>query len=337
MLTALGSGLASIFYGGIFEPLDISWRWLYVDRAATARDAVRPPAAAPREPPIHGRTAERCGSRRTGTRSCVPRSGAGSCSSASPLSSARSRRRPACSRSTSSRRTGTSDRPSRTSSSSGRVHCAIPFLVGSGQLSDRYGRKVVGCSFGVLVRGRRAVVLPLRARRAGRSSCPCSLVFIGQFGSWPTLGAFGSELFPTAHRALAGSWSNVARVAGQSVSFALGGSAPVASRVSSRSRRSSSGRPVARPARDLDRVPRDEGTRARGDHRRGGCCRLRAAAGAGIRTSIARARPTGRMTLQGNEDLRRRTRPERDVRLVRRALRIRERAVAKLATRPDGA
>jgi MFS family permease len=49
------------------------------------------------------------------------------------------------------------------------------------------------------------------------------LVFIGQFGSWPTLGAFGSELFPTAHRALAGSWSNVARVAGQSISFVLGG------------------------------------------------------------------------------------------------------------------
>jgi len=50
-----------------------------------------------------------------------------------------------------------------------------------------------------------------------------TFLFVGQFGSWPTLGAFGAELFPTAHRALAGAWSNVARVAGQSMSFLLGG------------------------------------------------------------------------------------------------------------------
>jgi MFS family permease len=62
----------------------------------------------------------------------------------------------------------------------------------------------------------------LFARGVLQLSVALLLVFIGQFGSWPTLGAFGSELFPTAHRALAGSWSNVARVAGQSTSFALG-------------------------------------------------------------------------------------------------------------------
>jgi hypothetical protein len=79
----------------------------------------------------------------------------------------------------------------------------------------------VGCSFGLLsVVG--GVWFFLLARGAWPLFLALLFVFIGQFGSWPTLGAFGSELFPTAHRALAGAWSNVARVAGQSASFAVG-------------------------------------------------------------------------------------------------------------------
>jgi MFS family permease len=99
---------------------------------------------------------------------------------------------------------------------------AIPFLVGSGVLSDRYGRKLIGCSFGVVsVAG--GLWFFLWARGAWPLFFALLLVLVGQFGSWPTLGAFGSELFPTAHRALAGAWSNVARVIGQSASFIAGG------------------------------------------------------------------------------------------------------------------
>lgn len=44
---------------------------------------------------------------------------------------------------------------------------------------------------------------------------------VGQFGAWPTLTGFSTELFPTSHRALASSAAGIARVAGTCISFVL--------------------------------------------------------------------------------------------------------------------
>jgi putative MFS transporter len=220
MLTALGSGLASIFYGGIFEPLDISWRWLYVialpPLAAVSVLRRRLPeskrfASAQERGALasHWHEILRPPIRRWLLLVCLTAL-LGALSTQAGVFTIDFLQE---------------DRGIGPSVANfilvGAGACAIPFLVGSGQLSDRYGRKIVGCSFGVVsVVG--GLWFFLFARGVLQLTLALLLVFIGQFGSWPTLGAFGSELFPTAHRALAGSWSNVARVAGQSASFALG-------------------------------------------------------------------------------------------------------------------
>jgi putative MFS transporter len=220
MLTALGSGLASIFYGGIFVPLGVSWRWLYVialpPLATIAYFRRRLPEskrfdAAKQEGRLasHWHEILRPPIRRWLLLVCV-----------AALLGALSTQAGAFTIDFLEK-----DRHIGPSAANfilvGSGALAIPFLVGSGSLSDRYGRKIVGCAFGALsVVGGAGFflfahgVLPLFVFLL--------LVFIGQFGSWPTLGAFGSELFPTAHRALAGAWSNVARVAGQSASFLFG-------------------------------------------------------------------------------------------------------------------
>jgi MFS family permease len=220
MLTALGSGFASIVYGGALSPLGISWRWLYA--------IALPPLAAVsvlrrRLPESQRFTAAQAGGalaakwheimrppvRKWLLLVCLTAMLGALATQAGVFTIDFLQQ----------------DRHIGPSAANfilvGAGAAAIPFLVGSGQLSDRYGRKVVGCAFGALsaIGG---VWFFLFAHGVLPLFFALLLVLIGQFGSWPTLGAFGSELFPTAHRALAGSWSNVARVAGQSASFALG-------------------------------------------------------------------------------------------------------------------
>ncbi len=220
MLTALGSGLASIIYGGLFEPFDISWRWLYVialpplvwiirlrrrlpesKRFEAAKDSGRLAEHwhAILRPPIRKWLWLVCLTAFLGA--LVTQAGVFTIDFLQE------------------------DRNIGPTAANfilvGAGALAVPVLVGSGVLSDLYGRKLIGCSFGLLsVVG--GLWFFLLARDAWSLFFALTLVFIGQFGSWPTLGAFGSELFPTAHRALAGAWSNVARVLGQSTSFVLG-------------------------------------------------------------------------------------------------------------------
>lgn len=98
----------------------------------------------------------------------------------------------------------------------------IPAMIVAGNLSDRFGRRIVGCSFAV-VSGLGALGffwLPFGI--PGLYVC-MTVMLVGQLGSGPVLATYAAELFPTALRSQAGSWGKVAAVAGQALSFGLGG------------------------------------------------------------------------------------------------------------------
>lgn len=97
----------------------------------------------------------------------------------------------------------------------------IPAMVVAGSLSDRYGRRMVGCGAALVstvgalaffwLPGGIPVLLPAM-----------SLMLVGSMGSQPVLNGYATELFPTALRSQASSWAAIARVAGQAASLAAG-------------------------------------------------------------------------------------------------------------------
>ena len=97
---------------------------------------------------------------------------------------------------------------------------ALPALLIAGALSDRLGRRPVACGFLVLS-AVGPIWLFLFAHGALSLLAALGLTYVGNFGAWPTLGAFGSELFPTSSRALAGSMVAGSQISGQSLSFVL--------------------------------------------------------------------------------------------------------------------
>jgi putative MFS transporter len=96
----------------------------------------------------------------------------------------------------------------------------IPIMVWAGSLSDKYGRRIVGCTFAAAsvfgavgffwLPGGIPVLLPFM-----------SLTIVGQLGAWPVLQTYTSELFPTGLRSSASAWANVAGVVGRSASLAI--------------------------------------------------------------------------------------------------------------------
>jgi MFS family permease len=97
---------------------------------------------------------------------------------------------------------------------------AMPVLTGAGAASDRLGRKRVGCSFLALgIAG--TLWFFLLARSPASLFAALAVAYIGQFGAWPTLSGFTTELFPTSQRALARSAAGAATVTGQCGSFLL--------------------------------------------------------------------------------------------------------------------
>jgi MFS family permease len=97
---------------------------------------------------------------------------------------------------------------------------ALPVLAGAGIVSDRLGRKRVGCSFLALgIVG--ALGFFLLARGAPSLFAALAVTYAGQFGAWPTLSGLTTELFPTSQRALARSTAGGAGVIGQCGSFLL--------------------------------------------------------------------------------------------------------------------
>jgi MFS family permease len=99
---------------------------------------------------------------------------------------------------------------------------AIPVLAIAGSLSDRLGRKAVGCSFlAVGVVG--TYLFFFVARGVPGLLGALALTYFGGFGAWPALGAYGSELFPTSLRALGNSCGGAAKVVGQCLGFVVAG------------------------------------------------------------------------------------------------------------------
>jgi putative MFS transporter len=96
----------------------------------------------------------------------------------------------------------------------------IPLMVVAGSLSDRRGRRLVGCSLAVAsaigsmglfwMPGGPVVLLPCMA-----------LAIVGGMGSFPVLATYGAELFPTSMRGLASSWMTAAGVAGRTASLGI--------------------------------------------------------------------------------------------------------------------
>lgn len=97
----------------------------------------------------------------------------------------------------------------------------IPIMVAAGGLSDRFGRRVVGCGFALasMVGGLGFFWLP-----GGMPVLlPCmSVMLIGTLGSFPVLATFVTELFPTALRGSASSWHGAATVMGRAASLGIG-------------------------------------------------------------------------------------------------------------------
>ena len=99
---------------------------------------------------------------------------------------------------------------------------AIPVLGIAGSLSDRLGRKTIGCSFlAVSVAG--TYLLFFAARGPAELFAALALTYVGGFGAWPSLGGYATELFPTGLRAFGNSTAGAARVAGQCMGFVAGG------------------------------------------------------------------------------------------------------------------
>lgn len=99
---------------------------------------------------------------------------------------------------------------------------AVVVLLTAGALSDRYGRKKVGCTFaGLAVLG--ALDFFFVARSTPALFVAIAVTLTGTLGARPALGAFAAELFPTPLRALGGSTVSIAIVVGETISLGLGG------------------------------------------------------------------------------------------------------------------
>ena len=96
----------------------------------------------------------------------------------------------------------------------------LPVLTLAGRISDRIGRRRV-CVSGLVVQSIGLLVFFIVARGAFALGVSLAIVYIGLFAAWTTGSAFAVEMFPTSLRAAASSAAAIAKLLGQSASFAI--------------------------------------------------------------------------------------------------------------------
>lgn len=97
---------------------------------------------------------------------------------------------------------------------------ALPVLMLAGRLSDRTGRRRV-CMAGLLIQAVGLLWFFTVARGVVGLGLALMTTYVGLFAAWTTANAFAVELFPTALRGAASAASTIAKLLGQSASFAL--------------------------------------------------------------------------------------------------------------------
>ena len=221
MNIALGTGVAAIVFGGIFEPLGVSWRWLYVVGV----------------PPLLLVAVLR---RRLGEskRFEAARAGGRLVDSWRRILAPEHRHwlvlvvavvfllQLTQQAQTFALDFLQTDRGLSASAAAGMLVLAglpgIPIMVAAGGLSDRFGRRLVACGFAgmSLVGGAGFFWLP--AEWGIPALLPCmSLTLVGSMASFPVVSTYTTELFPTALRGSASSWSSSAGVVGRTASLAM--------------------------------------------------------------------------------------------------------------------
>lgn len=98
----------------------------------------------------------------------------------------------------------------------------IPVMLVAGNLSDRFGRRKVGCTLATISGFGALGFFWLPGGVPVLYVC-MTVMLAGQLGAGPVLATYATELFPTALRGQAGSWGRVAAVGGQAASFGIGG------------------------------------------------------------------------------------------------------------------
>ncbi len=96
----------------------------------------------------------------------------------------------------------------------------LPVLILAGRLSDRVGRRRV-CIAGLLVQSVGLLFFFVIARGGLALGLSLALTYIGLFAAWTTGTAFAVELFPTSLRGASSSAAAMAKLLGQSASFAV--------------------------------------------------------------------------------------------------------------------
>jgi putative MFS transporter len=221
MNLALGTGFAAVLFGGVFEPLGVSWRWLYVVgvpplllvallrrrlgetrrfEAARAADRLADTWRRILRPPL-----------RHWLFLVVTVTFLLQLSQQAQVFALDFLQ---------------TDRGISASTAAGMLVLAglpgIPIMVAAGGLSDRFGRRQVACWFSAasLVGGAGFFWLP--ASWGVPALLPCmSLTLVGSMAAFPIVQTFTAELFPTALRGSASSWSSTAGVLGRTASLGL--------------------------------------------------------------------------------------------------------------------